>query len=124
MRKLSDFRANSSSGKAFAFSPGRLPLFPYGFASTVLVPLSEEVLHRGFLYAYLRTVLGKWPALVLQAVMFTALHLRLADPSWSYGIHLADVFLLGLAFGFLYEHTESLYPSIVCHGTINYLAIL
>jgi membrane protease YdiL (CAAX protease family) len=98
------------------------PLSLSGFASTVLTPLGEEVLFRGLLYAFLRQALGTGPALVVQAVLFGALHLGTAPHSTlTLGV---DAGLIGLMLGLLYEKTKSLYPSMFCHGTINYLAML
>jgi membrane protease YdiL (CAAX protease family) len=94
-----------------------------GVASIVLGPLSEEVMYRGYLYTYLRGMLGKYSAILLQAALFSGLHLL----TWHYGAlpRALDVFLLGLLFGVLYDRTKSLTASMACHGTINclYLAM-
>ena len=100
-------------------SPSVLLLAPLsldGFPAIVLGPLSEEVLHRGFLYGYLRTAYGSRYALALQAALFSLLH---AYPLAA-AIH---AFLVALVLGLLYERTKSLYPSMVCHGTVNYLSM-
>lgn len=111
----------STNLSSLAFAVVVVPLSLHGFAAIVFAPLSEEVLDRGFLYAYLRTALGRWPALLLQAVVFTGLH----GPWYYSDLQLGlDSLLVGFMLGLLYEKTESLYCSIVCHGTINYLAAL
>jgi CAAX protease family protein len=112
----------STNLSSLAFAVVVVPLSLHGFAAIFLAPLSEEVLDRGFLYAYLRTTLGRWPALLLQAVLFSGLHIG----SWNYSnlSYAIDMFAIGLMLGFLYEKTESLYPSMVCHGTVSYLALL
>lgn len=98
------------------------PLSFPGLASTVLTPLHEEVMYRGYLYACLRGPLGKQFALVVQAGLFSGLHFF----TWYYGSlpRAIDLFLIGLMLGLLYEKTESLYAPIACHGIINYLAML
>jgi membrane protease YdiL (CAAX protease family) len=103
---------------ALVFSPLSLG----GVASVVLIPLSEEVLIRGLLYPPLRQTLGTRLALIVQAVVFSAPHL--GTSVYSVASIAVDTFLIGLILGILYEKTESLYASIVCHVTLNYLATL
>jgi membrane protease YdiL (CAAX protease family) len=98
-----------------------VPFSITGFSSIILGPISEEVLVRGFFYTYLREAFGRGPALVLQAFLFSALHLRSSPHSSA---HVAiDAFLIGLMLGILYEKTGSLYAPIFCHSTVNYLAV-
>jgi membrane protease YdiL (CAAX protease family) len=96
------------------------PLSLHGFSATVLAPLSEEVMFRGFLYLYLRKVLGSLPGLVIQAVLFSGLH----GTSYSNSYLAINRILIGLMLGLLFEKTRSLYPSIVCHSSLNYLLIV
>lgn len=99
-----------------------LPVSISGFASLVLAPVGEEIFGRGFIYGYLRKKLGVVFGLLLQALLFSLLHF-----SYIYGNAfnlIANRFLMGLILGILYEKTCSLYPSMICHGTINYLAII
>ena len=99
-----------------------VPLSISGFSSVILGPISEEVLVRGFLYGYLRKLLGIGPGLVLQALLFSALHLGSSSHS---SLHTAiDAFLIGSMLGILYEKTGSLFAPIICHSTVNYLAVL
>jgi len=99
-----------------------VPLSVSGFASTVLVPISEEVMIRGFIYGYFRKRTGRVSGLVLQALLFSLLHFSYTDDN---AIQLfIHYFAVGLMLGGLYEKTGSLYPSIACHGVINYFAII
>ena len=46
-----------------------------GFGSIVLTPISEEIMFRGFIYSYLRKNLGLIAGIVVQALVFSLLHL-------------------------------------------------
>lgn len=99
-----------------------LPISIDGFATIVLGPVGEEILDRGFIYGYLRMKLGIVSGLVLQALFFSVTH-----PGFVFGdiIYLiGSRFFIGLILGILYEMTGSIYPSIICHGTVNYLAFI
>ncbi len=99
-----------------------LPLSISGFATIVLAPISEEIMDRGFIYGYLRRKIGVVPGLLLQALLFSLLHL-----GYLYGNAFSLItnrFFIGLILGFLYEKTGSIYPSMICHGTFNYLVII
>jgi membrane protease YdiL (CAAX protease family) len=98
------------------------PLYLSGFAIIVLTPLSEEVLFRGFLYARLRDLVDSRLALLAQAAVFSLVHLG-PWHSYSNSLVAVDMLLIGLMLGLLYEKTDSLYPSIVCHGALNYVAM-
>ncbi|MCL4492317.1 MAG: CPBP family intramembrane metalloprotease [Nitrospirae bacterium] len=93
-----------------------------GFPSIVLAPISEEILDRGFIYSYLRKKLGVGIALMLQALLFSLLHFNYAySNALSLLLHR---FVVGVILGLLYEKSGNLYPSIICHSTINYLAVI
>jgi len=99
-----------------------MPISISGFSTIVLVPISEEVMDRGFIYGYLRKKLGVSFGLVLQALLFSLLHV-----DYIYGdalYYIFNRFLTGIVLGVLYETTGSLYPSIICHGLFNYLVII
>jgi len=96
-----------------------LPLSIIGFRGIVLSSLSEEVFFRGFLYGYLRSKIRIIPGLLVQSLIFGILH---ADYTLGAPFSLVlQKFLIGLVLGILYEASDSLYPSIICHGTINFL---
>jgi hypothetical protein len=98
------------------------PISISGFATIVLAPIGEEIMDRGFMYGYLRRKVGVTIGLLLQAMIFSLLHLK-----YIYGNSIEliiNAFIIGLILGILYEKTKSIYPSIICHGVINYLAIV
>lgn len=88
---------------------------------SVLTPVSEEILDRGFIYGYLRKRFGLLLGLLIQSIVFTFEHLDLilSNPIPQ----IIHKLILGLILGVLYEISESLYPSMICHGILNFLAV-
>jgi membrane protease YdiL (CAAX protease family) len=90
-----------------------LQLGAIGVAVTLLAPLGEELIFRGFLYRALRMRLGVLPALAVTSLAFSMLH-----PS------LGPYFVLSAAFCLAYEWTGSLWTSIILHGLWNGLSFV
>lgn len=85
-------------------------------ALALVTPVSEEVLFRGFVLRGLLRNIGAGPAVVSTALVFAAFHL---DPGT-----VVPIFFTGLALGFLYVKTGSLWPCIAAHAGQNALALL
>ena len=83
----------------------------------VVAPVCEEFLFRGYFYAALRNWRGVWPAALLTALTFGAVH-AVSAPA----IDLLPLAALGLGLCLLYEYTGSLYPCIAVHSLNNSLA--
>ena len=85
---------------------------------TVLAPVGEELLFRGFIFRALRNWRGFLPAAIITGVIFGAAHI--GSSPIGYALPLA-------AFGFglcvLYQSTGSLYPCIALHALNNALAL-
>ena len=79
-------------------------------------PFVEEVFFRGFLLGGLRTRLGPWPAILISSGVFAIFHIH---P----GLYV-PTFLLGVAFGWVYLKTRSIWPSIYGHTLHNTLVII
>ena len=95
---------------------GMLPLF---FLSlTVLAPIQEELLFRGFLYRGLEPAIGPGPTIVVTAAVWAVVHLQY---NWFY---LAEIFLLGIVFAWLRHRSGSTILTILLHGGLNFLAVL
>lgn len=81
-----------------------------------IAPFTEEILFRGFLYAWLKSIWPKWIALFFTAALFALLHQHL------------PVFLplmwLGIVLALLYEKTGSLWSNIVLHALFNGITLL
>ena len=88
-----------------------LQLIAIGLAVTLLAPLGEELIFRGFLYRILRMHWGILPALALTSLAFALLHPALVP-------YLA----LSTAFCLAYEWTGSLWTSILLHAGWNGLS--
>lgn len=107
--------------RSFVHLPRTQDLFVFGhqprqvllMVALVLVaaPLGEEVLFRGFLLQGLARRWGFWPAAVVTSAVFTLAHV------WP---HLyVPIFIMGLAFAWLFWRTGSLWASIAAHATMN-----
>jgi len=78
---------------------------------TVLGPLSEEFLFRGYIFRALRNWRGVWPAALAASVLFAATHI-----GWLPIALLVPTALFGIAMCLLYHWTGSLYPCIAGHA--------
>jgi len=77
----------------------------------VLAPLGEELCFRGLCQNHLRRAFPFWAANLMQAGLFGAIHMN-----WEQGSY---AFLLGLAYGWLYEKTGRLSLVIYLHLVFN-----
>lgn len=82
----------------------------------VAAPLGEEILFRGFLLQGLAQRWGFWPAAVATSAVFALAHL------WPYLY--VPVFIMGLAFAWLFWRTGSLWASIAAHATMNLTSLV
>lgn len=84
---------------------------------TVVAPIGEEVLFRGYVFPALRNWKGLWPAVVLTGVLFGLLHV-LGSPAYA----LLPLAIFGSLLCLLYYKTKSLYPCIALHSINNSIA--
>ena len=87
------------------------PLWSAFFLVAVCPAVCEEMAFRGVIYQRLERVGSPTEALVLQAAMFSVLHLLPA-------IFISH-FVIGLALGWLRRRTRSIVPGILAHGLYN-----
>jgi membrane protease YdiL (CAAX protease family) len=82
-----------------------------------LIPaVTEELAFRGIVQTTLERIVGGREALLIQAAMFSVLHLLpMMFPSH---------FVLGLIFGYLRQRTRSIYPGMALHAAWNALVVL
>jgi membrane protease YdiL (CAAX protease family) len=85
--------------------------------TTVIAPICEETLFRGYVFAALSKWKGWLPAAAITGVLFGAVHAGSAPAA-----DLAPLAVLGFALCWLYRRTGSLYPSIAAHSLNNSLA--
>ena len=85
----------------------------------VWTPILEEIGFRGLLYTTLRSRLTPTVAIVLSAILFSALHLKSLNGFLS-------IFWSGLILAYAYERYQSLLPGMVIHsvGNLIYLSTI
>ncbi len=84
--------------------------------ATVVAPIAEEFIFRGYIFGVMRHFLGRLPGIVLSSILFAAMHLHL--PSMPGLIVLAVMLCL------LYERTGSLWANIIAHAAFNTTSIV
>lgn len=94
----------------------RLSLIIVMLFATVLGPVWEELLFRGFLFPLIAKSLGPWAGIVLTAIPFAVLHGPQLRWTWQ------PVFIIGLvgiAFGYTRYRTGSTAASAIVHVSYN-----
>ena len=88
-------------------------------AFCVAAPMMEEFFARGFLYrGWSESFLGPFGAVILSSLVWTAMHLQY---NWFF---LAQVFSIGLLFGYLRYRTNSTWLVVILHGINNLAATI
>lgn len=82
----------------------------------VIVPIAEESIFRGVMYAQLREAWGTVPAALVSALVFAALHLN--------GIGFVPLAGVALVFAYLFTRSRSLWSSIAAHAAVNFSLIV
>jgi len=82
----------------------------------LIVPVTEELLFRGFLQPALRRWVSPAMSVVLSAAFFAAAHMDLYN--------LLPLFILGLALGYVYARSRSIIAPIVLHAAFNGTSLL
>ena len=85
---------------------------------TVVAPICEEVLFRGFIFRSLANWRGPWPAAIATGILFGVVH-GLSAPA----VDLAPLALLGFLLCVVYYKTGSLYLTILMHAVNNAIAL-
>jgi membrane protease YdiL (CAAX protease family) len=121
-------------GQVFTVAAGRLGRSPEAVGRWYLVfvqawaGLGEEVFYRGYLQRTLRSRFAPLPSMAGAAIAFAVRHYSQVLLAWphvdwaSATVWVAATFVAGLVFGWLYERSTSLWPSILCHYVLNLLA--
>lgn len=85
--------------------------------TTVIAPICEETLFRGYIFGALSKWRGWLPAAVVTGILFGAVHVGSAPVE-----DLIPLAVLGFALCLLYRRTGSLYPCIAVHSLNNSFA--
>ncbi len=90
----------------------------------ILVPITEEIMIRGFLYSGLRQKLTKIISALIASLIFGIAHLQIGSGAPPLYVAAIDTFFLSLVLIWLRERTGSLWAGIVVHAIKNGLAFL
>ncbi|MHC4620031.1 MAG: CPBP family glutamic-type intramembrane protease [Planctomycetota bacterium] len=94
------------------YAPNSILLLSFLILGFTIIPIVEEVYFRGFIYKALKIRAHVWIALVVQALVFTAIHCY--APAYAF-----QVFLIGIAFAIVYDKKKSLLTPALTHCIIN-----
>lgn len=83
---------------------------------TVVAPLTEEFLFRGYLYGVLKRYGGRLAAMLVTAMLFSAIHLHAAA--------FLPLFVLAICLTLVYEHTGTLWAPILMHALFNGVSVV
>lgn len=98
--------------------PGSRGLTPWliYLVAMALVAFTEEALFRGYVLQGLATGLGRWPAAMITAVIFGAMHLT--NPGSGLGSTLG-ITVIGIGFTYLILETGSMWMAMAVHLSWN-----
>ena len=82
----------------------------------IIIPVVEEAFFRGLLYSALEERVGAWAALLLQAALYSLMHLD--------KVRFLYLLFLGVVFGFIVKKTSSVVPSLLLHVTVNVASLV
>jgi membrane protease YdiL (CAAX protease family) len=82
-----------------------------GFFAVVMAPVAEEFIFRGMLYPFIKQFGFPKLALFLTSILFASIHGSI--------IYFAPLFVLALAFTWLYEKTGNLLAPVIAHSLFN-----
>lgn len=101
---------------------GNLELALVFISLTILPPLVEEILVRGFLYSGLKTKLSPLIAGLGASFLFASAHLQFGSGEPLLWVAAIDTFVLSTVLIYLREKTDGLWASIGLHAIKNSLA--
>jgi membrane protease YdiL (CAAX protease family) len=107
-----DFKVEQNEGLAvlLQYDQWSIRLLMIFFAA-VLTPVFEELIFRGLLQSYLRSIdLGPWRSIFASSIIFTLLHPLM---------HFPALIILSIAIGYAYEKSGSLLRCIFIHFFFN-----
>lgn len=116
--------ANLNDGSIAQQASGNFAVMAIG--TVILVPVAEELLHRGLVFGSLYAI-NPALAYILSAAFFSVIHILGYLGKYS-PLHLALAFLqylpAGLVLAWAYRKSGSIFSSITIHAAVNAVAIL
>jgi len=108
---LSFFKIDTQGDQIFdMFKQLESPVWLF-LVGAVVAPIVEEIFFRGFLFQGFRQKYGWLPAVFLSSAIFGAAHL---DP-----VSFIPTFVLGCVLAYVYHRSNSVWPGILFHASIN-----
>ena len=87
------------------------------FGMIIWIPFVEETFFRAYLGGGLARIFGRWPAIILQATLFS-----LHPAHWSQGwLDVISIFSFGILSGWLYHRFQSIWAPWGAHALANFL---
>ena len=90
--------------------------FWFFLVGAILAPLVEEIFFRGFLFQGLRARYGWVSGMLISSGIFAVAHL---DP-----VSLIPTFILGSLLAYLYHRSNSVWPGVILHMTVNTFGLI
>lgn len=102
--------------------------FPFLFYVTLLeivllVPIVEEILFRGYLHGWLRSLMGRWSAIGASSLVFALFHYSSSQKIYNFEL-IAALFILACFLGFLYEKYQNIWAPIGLHALFNGVSVV
>jgi len=85
-------------------------------SAILIVPFTEELFFRGFVYSFLKRFMPTWGAIMLSAAVFAVAHANLGS--------VLQLWLLGVVLATAYEHSGSLLLPMGIHGCFNFVTAI
>ena len=82
----------------------------------IVVPFAEELFFRGILYQWLRTRFGVWVGIIVSSLIFGIFHFDIAIAGAA--------FILGVLLAWVFERSNSLWPSVLIHSLNNAFKVI
>ncbi|MBS0620693.1 MAG: CPBP family intramembrane metalloprotease [Verrucomicrobia bacterium] len=99
--------------------------FKWAFANLFFVAIPEEAFFRGFVQREIYNWFGKTPLAGMGSILFTSLMFMLFHIPWVASVpFLCLVFVASVIYGMIYQLTNSIEGSILCHFGLNVVHLL
>ncbi|MBE5907014.1 MAG: CPBP family intramembrane metalloprotease [Lachnospiraceae bacterium] len=82
----------------------------------ICAPILEELIFRGIVFGNLKKVVGSFVAILLSALVFGSMHGNLVQFLYAA--------LLGVAFAYIYDKTDTLWLCMLAHAAANIFSLL
>jgi membrane protease YdiL (CAAX protease family) len=87
-----------------------------------LAPIIEELLFRGFFQSWLKSKMGRWPAIVVASLVFAGFHFSITQQFANVEL-LFSLFVLSMFLGYLFERQNSIWAPIGLHTVFNGISV-